>query len=136
MNARRIGLAIVAMSLFAIGLQAGVGITDAQGEKKDATGKDKKFEVPKDAVIGKIKSVNLKTPAFTITLASGLVKTFGVDDKTEFWGPKGGDRGTGAKGLKDDCMEKGYEIKVVATKDGKVAKDVYLDVRKTEKKDK
>ncbi len=136
MHARRIGLAIAALSLFAIGLQFGVGVTDAQGEKKDSTAKDNKFEVPKHAIVGKIKSVNLKTPGFTITLATGTVRTFGVDEKTEFWGPKGGDRGTGANGLKDDCMEKGYEVKVVATKDGKVAKDVYLDVRKTEKKDK
>jgi hypothetical protein len=57
-----------------------------------------------------------------------------VDDKTEFWGPKGGDRGTGHKGLKDDCMAVGYEIKVVPAKDGKTAKDVYLPVRKTDKK--
>ena len=34
-------------------------------------------------------------------------------------------------------MAKGYEIKVVAAKDGKKAKDVYLPNRKTEdKKDK
>jgi hypothetical protein len=47
---------------------------------------------------------------------------------------KGGDRGTGPAGLKDECMAKGYEIKVVATKDGKTAKDVYLPNRKSEKK--
>ena len=133
MHARRLGLVIVAMSLFAIGLHAGGGAKDAQGAQKDAPTKDKKFEVPKDAIVGKIKAVDLKTPSFTITLSTGKDKTFGVDDKTEFWGPKGGDRGTGAKGLKDDCMEKGYEVKVVATKDGKLAKDVYLGPRKTEK---
>jgi hypothetical protein len=33
-------------------------------------------------------------------------------------------------GLKDDCMEKGYEIKVTPAKDAKVAKDVYLPQRK------
>jgi hypothetical protein len=77
--------------------------------------------------------VDVKASKFTIALTDGKVRTFGVSDKTEFWGPKGGDRGTGAAGLKDDCMEKGYEIKVVATKDGKTAKDVYLPNRKTEK---
>jgi hypothetical protein len=41
-------------------------------------------------------------------------------------GPKGGDRGTGPKGLADECMAKGYEIKVVPAKDQTVAKDVYL----------
>jgi hypothetical protein len=50
--------------------------------------------------------------------------------KTEFWGPKGGDRGTGPKGLADECMAKGYEIKVVPAKDATVAKDVYLPNRK------
>jgi|SRR6516162_7715566 hypothetical protein len=60
----------------------------------------------------------------------GKDKTFTVDAKTEFWGPKGGDRGTGPKGLADECMAKGYEIKVVPTKDPTVAKDVYLPNRK------
>jgi hypothetical protein len=50
------------------------------------------------------------------------------------WLPKGGDRGTGVKGLEDDCMAAGYEIKVVATKDGKTAKDVYLPNRKEKDK--
>ena len=50
--------------------------------------------------------------------------------KTEFWGPKGGDRGTGPKGLADECMAKGYEINVVPAKDPTVAKDVYLPNRK------
>ena len=45
-------------------------------------------------------------------------------------GPKGGDRGTGPKGLADECMAKGYEIKVVPAKDATVAKDVYLPNRK------
>ena len=57
--------------------------------------------------------------------------TFTVDAKTEFWGPKGGDRGTGPKGLADDCMAKGYDIKVVPAKDPTVAKDVYLPNRKS-----
>ena len=90
--------------------------------------------MPKDAIAGKVKSVDLTATTFTITLKDGKDHTFGVDAKTEFWGPKGGDRGTGPKGLKDDCMAKGYEIKVVPTKDGKIAKDVYLPNRKTEEK--
>ena len=63
-------------------------------------------------------------------------RIFGVDDKTEFWGPKGGDRGTGAKGLKDETMSAGYEIKLTASKDGKTARNVYLSDRKEEKKNK
>lgn len=103
------------------------GVThDAVSQGKDK----KKFEVPKDAIAGTIKSVDVKGHTFTITLDSKKDRTFKVDDKTEFWGPKGGDRGTGPKGLSDDCMAKGYEIKVVATKDSAVAKDVYLPNRK------
>jgi hypothetical protein len=122
MFARTLGLAIVALVLAALSLQA-VGA----GDKK-------KFEIPKDAIAGKVKSVDLKAPSFTITLKNGKERTFAVDKSTEFWGPKGGDRGTGPKGLEDDCMAKGYEIHVMPAKDGKTAKDVYLPNRKTEKK--
>jgi hypothetical protein len=95
-------------------------------------GDKKKFEVPKNAVTGTVKSVDEKKSSFSIT-TKGKERTFLVDDKTEFWGPKGGDRGTGAKGLKDDCMAPGYEIKVMPRKDGKTAKDVFLPDRKAEK---
>jgi hypothetical protein len=118
MFARAFGVAIVALVLAALSLQA-VGA----GDKK-------KFEIPKDAIAGKVKSVDEKAAKFTIILKDGKDKTFTVDAKTEFWGPKGGDRGTGPKGLKDDCMAKGYEIKVVPAKDPTVAKDVYLPDRK------
>ncbi len=102
--------------------------------------KDKKFEVPKNATAGKVKTVDLKANSFTLTLTtgkdSGKDRAFGVDDKTEFWGPKGGDRGTGAKGLKDETMSAGYEIRVTASKDGKTARNVYLPDRKAEEKKK
>jgi hypothetical protein len=75
------------------------------------------------------RSQSCKRKAQSITV-KGKDKTFTVDAKTEFWGPKGGDRGTGPKGLADECMAKGYEIKVVPAKDPTVAKDVYLPNRK------
>jgi hypothetical protein len=93
-------------------------------------GDKKKFEIPKDAIAGTVKSVDEKAAKFTIIVKGGKDKTFVVDAKTEFWGPKGGDRGTGPKGLGDECMAKGYEIKVVPAKDPAVAKDVYLPNRK------
>jgi hypothetical protein len=96
-------------------------------------GKDKEFKVPKNAITGSVKSVDEKKASFTITIDKDKDRTFLVDDKTEFWGPKGGDRGTGPKGLKDDCMAPGYEIKVMPRKDGKTAKDVFLPERKTAK---
>jgi hypothetical protein len=113
----------------AVGL-ASLLVVVALGLDASGQGKDKKFEVPKDAISGTIKSVDLKASSFTLTLVKGKDQTFRVDAKTEFWGPKGGDRGTGPKGLKDDCMAPGYAIKVVATKDGKTAKDVFLPNRK------
>jgi hypothetical protein len=116
----RLSLSSLVIVLGAVILQAGGG------------DKDKKFEIPKDAIEGTVKSVDKKAPSFTITLKDGKDRTFKVTTKTEFWGPKGGDRGTGAKGLDDDCMAKGYEIKVGATKDGKNAKNVYLPNRKSE----
>jgi hypothetical protein len=88
-----------------------------------------KFEIPKDAIAGTVKSVDEKAAKFTITV-KGKDKTFTVDVKREFWGPKGGDRGTGPKGLSDECMAKGCEIKVMPAKDPAVAKDVYLPNKK------
>ena len=117
MFTRAFGVAIVVTVLAALSLQA-IGA----GDKK-------KFEIPKDAIAGTVKSVDEKAAKFTITV-KGKDKTFTVDAKTEFWGPKGGDRGTGPKGLADECMAKGYEIKVVPAKDATVAKDVYLPSRK------
>ena len=122
---RTLGIAVVGIVVCVLGANA------AGGQDKDAPKKD--FEVPKNAIAGKIKAIDLKASKFTLTLTNGKDRTFSVDDKTEFWGPKGGDRGTGAKGLEDDCMAKGYEIKVVPAKDAKIAKNVYLPNRKSEK---
>lgn len=150
---RTLGCSLLALSLCVWGLDAGGGkdavkkdtpvkdkvkkdvVKDKTPKDKDKTPKDKKFEVPKDAIAGKVKSVDLKEGSFVLAMTGGKDRMFLVDAKTEFYGPRGGDRGTGPSGLKDDCMEKGYEIRVVASKDGKTAVDVHLPVRKGEKKD-
>ena len=119
---RALGSSMLVLLAVGVGLQAG--------------GKDKKFEIPKDAMAGKVKSVDLKEPSFTLVMKNGKDRKFMVNDKTEFYGPKGGDRGTGAAGLKDDCMEKGYEIHVVPSKDGKLATQVHLPNRKSDKEEK
>src|SRR6516225_11944565 len=117
MFTRAFGVAVVLTVLAALGQSVGAG------DKK-------KFEIPNDAIAGTVKSVDEKAAKFTITLKDGKDKTFTVDAKTEFWGPKGGDSGTGPKGLADECMAKGYEIKVMPAKDATVAKDVYLPNKK------
>jgi hypothetical protein len=89
--------------------------------------------IPKDAMAGTVKAVDRAASSFTMTLENGLDKTFGVNRDTAFWDAAGGARGTGQEGLKDDGVARGAEISVVASKDGKNAKDVYLPVRKTEK---
>ena len=72
MFARAFGVAIVATVLAALSLQAA-----GAGDKK-------KFEIPKDAIAGTVKSVDEKAAKFTITV-KGKDKTFTVDAKTEFW---------------------------------------------------
>lgn len=104
----------LAFALFAI---------EAQGGKKDAAGDDV-------YVHGKIQSVNAKASMFTLRLRNGKDRKFKVTAKTKFIGPQGG---VSKKGIKDDRMAKGNAVKVLPEKDGKVAKEVHLPVRKSKK---
>jgi len=121
-----------AVRCLVLGLVLCVASDQVQGGGKD---KDKGKETPKDLVVGKVKKVDVDKNKFTIVLESGKDRTFGVDDKTKFIGPRGG---KSKDGLKDDRMAKGYEVKVLPTKDGKTAKEVHLPYRKksTDKADK
>jgi hypothetical protein len=121
-----------AVGCLVLGLVLCMASDQAQGGGKD---KDKGKETPKDLVVGKVKKVDIDKNKFTIVLESGKDRTFGVDDKTKFFGPKGG---KAKDGLKDDRMAKGNEVKVLPTKDGKTAKEVHLPYRKksTDKADK
>jgi hypothetical protein len=131
---RILGGSLLIVSLCVLGVDAG-GAKD-KVKDKDVV-KDKKYEVPKNAIAGTVKSVDLKAKSFNLTV-EGKDRKFLVDDKSEFYGPRGGDRGTGPAGLKDDCMAQGYKINIVASKDGKTATEVHLPNRKSdkEKKDK
>ena len=92
MFTRAFGVAVVLTVLAALSQSVGAG------DKK-------KFEIPKDAIAGTVKSVDEKAAKFTITV-KGKDKTFTVDAKTEFWGAKGGDRGTGPKGWRTNAWSK------------------------------
>ena len=104
-----------AVGCLVLGLVLCLASDQAQGRGKD---KDKSKETSKDLVVGKVKKVDVEKNKFTIVLESGKDRTFGVDDKTKFIGPRGG--------LKDDRMVKGNEVKVLPTKDGKTAREVHL----------
>ncbi|HYV34990.1 MAG TPA: hypothetical protein VE988_04745, partial [Gemmataceae bacterium] len=101
-----------------------LNVSSAQDKKVPPQTAKKYQGVPKDAIEGAVKSVDMAKSTFTVTLSTKKDRTFAVDKATEFWGPKGGDRGTGPAGLKDDCMAAGYVIHVSASKDGKTATDV------------
>jgi hypothetical protein len=118
------------LGIAVLGLAVGAYTTDA------GRAQDKKDDTKKLAgVTGTIKSVDKKEGSFTITVEKKDRK-FTVNDDTKFVGPKGGKRGMGKEGLSDDCMDKGYEVRVVPAKDAKVAAEVNLPNRKTETKDK
>jgi hypothetical protein len=55
-----------------------------------------------------------------------------IGEETKFIGPRGGDRGEGEKGLKDDVLAPGAEIRFVQGK-GKTVEEVHLPVRKPQK---
>jgi hypothetical protein len=117
-----------AAALFVGGALFGHHALVGDGQQKEDA---KKFQVPRDAIKGAIRAVDQAKNTFTIAVDGKKERTFSVGKNTEFWGPNGGDRGTGPKGLKDDCMAVGYEIHVVAiATDGMMAKDVYLSPRK------
>ncbi|MCI0455992.1 MAG: hypothetical protein L0Z62_03305 [Gemmataceae bacterium] len=119
---RLLGCALLGLAVCTASLQA-------QGEK----GKDKKG-VKEVEITGKVKDVDLKKKAFTITLTEGgKDRTFLVNNTTKFVGPKGG---VSKEGLEDDRMAKGYEVKVVAAADSKTAREVRLPVRKPKAADK
>lgn len=77
---RAVGL-VSLLVVLALALQASGG-----GKDKDK----KKFEVSKDTIAGKVKSVDMIAAGFAITPDGGKDRTFLVDKATKFWGPKGG----------------------------------------------
>jgi hypothetical protein len=127
MLARILGFTFLGLTLCAFSIEAGGG--------KDKDVKDKKETKKLIDVTGTVSSVDIKAGSFTITVEKKDRK-FLVTDDTKFVGPKGGKRGTGKEGLSDDCMQKGYEIRVIPAKDAKNAAEVHLPNRKTEVKDK
>jgi hypothetical protein len=80
-------------------------------------------------IVGVVKEVKVKEKLFVLTLTDKSERTFKVSKETKFIGPRGSDR---EDGLQDDCMSKGYEVKVVPAADQNFAKEVKLPLRKKE----
>jgi len=127
MVARVLGFTFLGLALCAFSIEAGGG--------KDKDVKDKKETKKVVDVTGTVSSVDIKAGSFTISVEKKDRK-FLVTDDTKFVGPKGGKRGTGKEGLSDDCMQKGYEIRVVPAKDAKNAAEIHLPNRKPDEKKK
>lgn len=103
---------------------------------KDVQKKDTPKEKPKDApkpkaapgkeFTGQFKTKDESKKTLTVTI-DGKDKTFKITSTTKFVGPRGGESDDK---LKDDRLDKGYKITVVAdAKDEEVAAEVKLPFR-------
>ena len=108
--------------------------TETKLEPKVEKKADEKREFDeKDALLGVVKSVDKTKSSVTLHMEkSKKDRTFGLTSKTEYFGPRGGDRNS--TGIDDECLAPGYDVKVVPTKDGRNAAAVQFDVRKGEEK--
>src|SRR4051794_30049275 len=108
---RRAFLSLSAILAFAILLGGAAG----QGDT------DKKVE-------GKLVKVDLKESTLTIkTDADKIDKTYDVNDKTKFIGPKGG---VADAGLKDDRLVKGVHLSLVIAGNNRTCREVHIPERK------
>src|SRR5260370_761304 len=81
-------------------------------------------------VTGKLVSVDVKKMVLTVTTDSGK-KDYDVNDDTKFIGPMGG---KSDKGIKDDRIVKGAELKLIVAGNNKTLREVHLPVRKEKDK--
>jgi hypothetical protein len=104
--------------------------------KKDAVkdkGKDKEKKAPPKialkSVVGPVTGIDLAKGTFTVGQPDSKSRTFIVNDDTKFVGPKGGSRGMGKPGLKDETLVNGAAVRVAFGQDGQVALEVHLPAR-------
>jgi hypothetical protein len=105
---------------------------DAGKGEKDKKDKKEKKEPPKvelKSVAGEVTIVDVLKGTITVGIEGGKSQTFTVNDDTKFVGPKGGSRGLGKPGMKDETMTKGAAVRVVFAQDEKVALEVHLPAR-------
>lgn len=127
---RFLGLVVLGLAFRSFDCEIVAGCKDVKDSNEF-----KKFEIPKAAVAGQMKHVDVKNSRITmIVKQSGEERAFTVDKETKFIGPRGG---ISEERLKDDRLDTGYEVHVLGDKTGSVAREVYLPFRKLPmKKDK
>jgi hypothetical protein len=98
-------------------------------KEKDKKDKKEPAKVELQSVAGEITGFDVAKGTVTIGQAGSKSRTFIVNDDTKFVGPKGGSRGMGKAGLKDETLVKGAAVRVAFAQDDKVALEVHLPAR-------
>ncbi len=80
-------------------------------------------------VKGKIVKVDVTKMVITVDTEDGK-KDYDVNKDTKFIGPKGG---VSDKGIEDDRLEKGAEVKLVVAGNNRTLREVHLPMRKGDK---
>jgi hypothetical protein len=102
----------------------------AAGQTKDK-GKDK--DVKKVFVKATVAKVDVDKRMLWVTLEGGKKAEYVITKEVKFYGPRGGVRD---KGIKDEVLAPGAEVRLVYDTTGKVLKEVHLPFRKKPVKDK
>ena len=77
-------------------------------------------------VTGKLVKVDVKKSVLTVKTDDGE-KTYDVNDDTKFIGPKGG---VSDKGIKDDRLVAGVELKLVIAGNNRTLREVHIPEKK------
>src|SRR5262245_11732178 len=78
-------------------------------------------------VMGKLVRVDAAKKTIVVKTADGN-KTYDVNDETKFIGPKGGES---EKGIKDDRLVAGVELKLVVAGNNKTLREVHIPEKKS-----
>ena len=78
-------------------------------------------------VKGKLVSADVKKNVLTITTEDGKDHAYDVADDTKFIGPKGG---VSDKGIKDDRLVKGVELKLIVAGNNRTLREVHIPMIK------
>ena len=81
-------------------------------------------------LMAKLVSVDAKKMTLTVT-TDGKKIAYDVNEETKFLGPKGG---ASEKGIKDDRLVKGAELKLVIAGNNRTLREVHLPERKAKDK--